>query len=43
MTEKTFAFVTEMPGNQVTREQLEMIACRYAWAADHVAELDSLP
>ena len=42
MTEKTLAFVTEMPGNHVTREQLEMIACRYAWAADQVADLDVL-
>ena len=42
MKDHSFAFVTEMPGNRVTPEQLNMIACRYAWAADLVEGLDVL-
>ena len=42
MPDRTFAFVTEMPGNRVPREQLEMIACRYVWAAELVVGLDVL-
>ena len=42
MKDHRFAFVTEMPGNCVTREQLNMIACRYVWAADRVEGLDVL-
>lgn len=30
----TYAYVSEMPGNQVTAEALRMIACRYAWAVE---------
>ncbi len=31
-----------MPGNRVTREQIEMIACRYAWAAERAMGRDVL-
>lgn len=38
----TYAYVTEMPGNQVAPEQIEMIVCRYAWAARWAAAKDVL-
>jgi SAM-dependent methyltransferase len=39
---RSFAFVTELPGMRVTREQIDMIACRYAWAAERVEGADVL-
>jgi len=41
-TSATYAYVTEMPGNQVAPEQIEMITCRYAWAAGLAAGKDVL-
>lgn len=37
-----YAYVTELPGNHVTREQIEMVSCRYAWAAGHAGGKDVL-
>ena len=42
MTDEAFAFVTEMPNNRVTLEQIQMIACRYSWAADVASDMDVL-
>jgi SAM-dependent methyltransferase len=38
----TYAYVTEMPGNQVAPEQIDMIVCRYTWAARLAAGKDVL-